>query len=410
MFLRIALSNLWRNKRRTLITELSIIFGMAVIIFTGSLTKGLSENWAISSIESVLGSMQVEHKNYEKQRKFKPLETSLSDSQNLIDKIEAFPKVIKASGQLSLTGFISNGSKSTNFFGTGIDVESRKIVLPRLNKWIHEGRLLSHDANEVMLGKALAKNLGLERGDSVMLLVSTIEGGLNMVELIYVGTLWGKGLPDVLSAHWVQMNLNTAQKLLRMPDKVSQIVVAYEDFHTVPESAQALQEELNLDSTTPLVVKDYSKLIRGYEITEFFNLIAFVVGFVLFIIVGAGIANSMFMAVMERRKEIGTMKAIGADQWTIKRLFVLEGLTMAVIGAFLGLISGAALVWWLHELGGVPIPPPPGSSEGSFIRPILNYSSCGFGIFLALVISIVASYLPASVSSKLDPVETLREE
>ncbi len=115
MFFRIAMNNLWRNKRRTLITELSIIFGMIVIIFTGSLTKGMSKKWAISGIEQVYGSMQVEQKDYEKQRKFKPLETSLSDSQELINRIEAFPQVTKASGQLVVTGFISNGSKSTMF-------------------------------------------------------------------------------------------------------------------------------------------------------------------------------------------------------------------------------------------------------------------------------------------------------
>lgn len=410
MFLRIAMNNLWRNKRRTLITELSIVFGMMVIIFTGSLTKGMAKNWAISGIEQVYGSMQVEQKDYEKQRKFRPLETSLSNSQELINKIEAFPQVTKASGQLVVMGFVSNGSKSTMFWGRGVDIESRKIALPRMNQLISEGRLINHNANEILLGRALAKNLNLKLGESVMVLASTIKGGLNMVELVYVGTLWAKGIPDAASAHWVEMNLATVQKLLRMPDKVSQITVAYKDFYTIVEGAQALQKELNSTSAVPLVVKDYTKLIRGYEITEFFNLIGFVVGFVLFIIVGAGIANSMFMAVMERRKEIGTMKAIGADQWTIKRLFIMEGMTIGVVGAFLGLISGMVLVWGIGELGGVPLPPAPGSSDSMSVIPILNYSSCSFGIVLALVISVAASYLPASMSSKLDPVETLRVE
>lgn len=410
MFFRIAFSNLWRNKRRTVITELSIVFGMVVIIFTGSLTNGLSRMWAIGMIESSVGAMQIEHIDYEKKRKFKPLETTLSDSNALIEAVERFPGVTNATGQLQITGLISNGSKSTRFVGMGIEVERRQAALPRMTEMIHDGRLIEPGKNEIMLGKSVAKNLGLDLGQSIMVLVRTINGGLNMVEFIYVASLWRADMPDVVSAHYAEMELSSAQKLLQMPDRVSQIVVAYDDFYAVPESAPLLEKKLNADGAWPVVVKDYSKLILGFEITKFFNLIGVIVGLVLFIIVGAGIANSMFMSVLERRKEIGTMKAIGAEQWTIKRLFITEGLTIAVLGVLLGLISGSLLVWEIGEIGGMPLPPSPGTSAGLVVTPILNYSSCGFGIGVALITALIASYIPALVSSKLDPVETLREE
>jgi len=231
-----------------------------------------------------------------------------------------------------------------------------------------------------------------------------------MVELIVVGTEGYAGQNDYVSSHSVAMSLKTAQRLMRMPDRISQVVVAYEDFYKVPESAVALEKELNRLSETPVIVKDYSRLIPGYEINKFFRLISIVVGFVLFIIVGAGIANSMFMSVMERRKEIGTMKAIGAEQKTIRRLFILEGLIIALVGCLLGTVLSVIVVYVTQKTGGVPFPPPPGSSESIRIEPILDYGSCLYAIVLSLIVALVASYLPATVSSRLDPVETLREE
>ncbi len=411
MFLRMAVSNLWRNKRRTLITELSIILGIIVIVFTGSLTRGLSQSWAMSAVESFTGSMQVEHQDYEKERKFKPLETTLPAGRELARSIEAFPRVAAAMGKLNITGFISNGDKSTTFFGEGIEVQKMNSTLPKLHTRIAEGRPLGNSSNEVILGKKLAENLNLKLGDSMMLLVRTMKGGLNMVEMILVGTETYPGQNDYVSAHSVGMSLKAAQKLMRMPDRISQIIVSYEDFHKVPEVAVSLQGTLNQKGRLPLVVKDYTKLIPGYEINKFFSLIGVVVGFVLFIIVGSGIANSMFMAVMERRKEIGTMKAIGAEQGTIRRLFIIEGMVIAIFGATLGLVLSIVIVYIVQSIGGVPIPSAPGSSSGPIpIRPILDVGSCIYGVTLSMVVALIASYLPATISSRLDPVDTLREE
>ncbi len=410
MFLRIAISNLWRNKRRTVITELSIIFGIIVIVFAGSLTNGLSLQWARGAIKTFTGSMQVEHKDYEKQRKFKPLETTLPGGSKLIKEIEAFPQVTSAFGKLNITGFISNGSKSTTFFGQGVEVRTMNKTLPDVHKRVKNGRPLGYTPNEVVLGEKLAENLGLTPGSSVMLLVRTLKGGLNMIELIVVGTESYSGQNDYVSAHSVQMSLEAAQKLMRMPDRISQVVVAYEDFFTVPEKSKELALSLNGSGEFPVIVKDYTKLIPGYEINKFFSLIGVVVGFVLFIIVGAGIANSMFMSVMERRKEIGTMKALGAEQGTIRGLFLLEGMVIALIGTITGLISSIIILTFIKMSGGVPFPPAPGSTGWTRIDPILNYGSCVYAIVLSLGVALIASYLPATASSKLDPVETLREE
>lgn len=409
MFLKIAFKNILRNKRRTILAEVSIIFGIIVIVFTGALTNGMSQSWAVSSIEGMVGAMQVEHKDYEREHMFNPLETTLTNSADVINEIRRLEGVTDAFGTLGLDGMISNGSKATTFFGKGLAVESMERVLPQMDDNIVKGRGLSSDKNEILLGPKLADDLGLKLGDSVMLLVQTMKGGLNMAEMIYVGAQQA-GQTDYESAHYVEMHLETAQRLMRMPNRVSQIVVGYSDFEAIIKAADNLEKNLNRSRSTPLVVKDYTETIPGWEHSAFFRLIGIVVGVVLFIVVGAGIANTMFMSVMERRREIGTMKAIGAEQKHIRRLFILEGVVIAFVGSIVGLILAILIVYLVREGGGVPFPPPPGSSIPITVPTILDSGISVFAVILALVVGTIASYFPARISAKLDPVLTLREE
>ena len=87
---------------------------------------------------------------------------------------------------------------------------------------------------------------------------------------------------------------------------------------------------------------------------------------------------------------------------------VLGSVVLGLIGIGLGI--AVSLVFGVQQLGGVPLPPPPGSSSSISIQPVLDVGSCFYAMVLALVVALIASYLPASASSKLDPVETLREE
>ena len=409
MFLQIAFKNIWRNKRRTILAEVSIVFGIVVIIFTGALTNGMSWSWANSMIKEKVGAMQVEHKDYEKEHMFKPLETTLTDGKSLIQHITSYPGVTAAFASLELEGMISNGSKSTTFFGKGLDVVEMRKTLPDLENTIGKGRPLGNNQNEILLGPKLADDLELKLGDPVMVLVQTMAGGLNMAEMIFVGTQSG-GQSDYESAHYVEMHLNSAQKLMRMPDRISQVVIGFEQFETIRENAVLLQTELDKKVSTPVRVKDYTETIPGWEHNQFFSLIGIVVGIVLFIVVGSGIANTMFMSIMERRKEIGTMKAIGAEQKHIKRLFVLEGFLIALVGAVIGFFLAIAVVFIVNETGGVSFPPPPGSSTPITIPTKLSPNINTFAVILSLVVGVIASYLPARISAKLDPVVTLREE
>jgi putative ABC transport system permease protein len=411
MFFKLAFSNLWRNKRRTFFTEITIVFGVLVIIFVGSFLKGMSRGWAVGMVESYTGAMQIEHKDYAKEHKFKPMETTLTDAQSLIQEIEAFPKVTAAFGSLAISGMISNGTKSTTFFGQGVDTIAKHKTLPEASRNIGKGRDIAQGKNEVVLGPKLAEDLDVKIGDSVMLLAQTRKGGLNMTELLIVGLLnSGDGLPDIVSAHYVNTNLEVAQKLLRMSDRVSQIIIGYDDFDSIKNAIGPLQVKVNQISQTPLVLQHYEDLIPGYEINNFFSIMGIVIGTILFIIVGAGIANAMFMSVMERRKEIGTMKAIGSEQGHIRRLFMYEGVITGILGAIVGVIFSIIVVKIVENAGGIPLPPPPGSSEPIRIAPYLNIGSCIYSFVLTLIISIIASYLPAAVSAKLDPVMMLREE
>lgn len=399
MFLKIAFKNLWRNKRRTLFTEVAIVFGVVVIVFTGAFLRGMFRNWVLMQADATLGSFQIEHRDYREKGTLDPLRVTLENSQALIEEVEQVPGIVSAYGELRMTGIVSNGSKSSTFDGKGVDKEGQRRTLTAANDLIQEGRPLGDGLNEVVLGQFLAEKLNLKVGDQVAIVVQTLKGGIDMMYADVVGIKNGNHFP---SATYLEMHLEQAQKFMRMPDRVSHILVKADEFDRFLEYAGTVATKLQ-NADYPIVVRDHTELIEMYvTVGSVFTLVAYVVSLILFVIVGGGIANAMFMAVRERKKEIGTLMAIGMEPSQVRWLFILEGVMVGLVGA----IAGAILSMWITHFivthGGIPLPIGP-------IYPQMDWIIVGIVFIMSFLVSTVASWFPASASAKLNPVEALME-
>ncbi len=405
MFLNIAFRNLWRNRRRTLFTELAIVFGVVVVIFTGAFLKGMFRFWAQDVfISATTGAFQIEHQNYRAESTLDPLGTTLTNGAELIASVERMPGVQAAYGELRIIGIVSNGARSDVFDGRGVDRDGQRRVLPRSEDLIRAGRSLEDDPNEVVLGQLLADKLGVAVGDQVALVVKTLQGGIDLMYGKVVGVKSGSHFP---SATYLEMNLGRAQKFLRMPNRVSQILVRTRDFDRSVEYADTAAAKLK-DAGHPVVVRNYTELIPMYlTVGSVFKLIATTISLILFVIIGLGIANAMFVAIRERRKEIGTLLAIGMEPFQTRRLFLLEGVLIGLLGAAIGLVLAVGLAHAISAHGGLRFDGP--DSAIITVLPRIDWSITGLALLLSFVISIVASWFPASASAKLNPVEALSE-
>lgn len=410
MLFSLAYKNLWRNRRRTLLTEISILFGVLVIIGSGNFINGMQRDWAQFEISSNTGAFQIEHRDYQDMRKSEPLQVTLENGALLVDKISKMPGVRAAYGKLNFSGMVSSGLKSTFFDGQAVEVTGQRQTLTQQRDLIVSGKPLGDSTGGVVLGADLAAMLGIKIGDPVTIVVQTLHGGLNLTYGTLVGTKNGRHFP---SSTYLEMPLDDAQKLLRVHDRVSQVVVGVEDFDGIPALMQRVESELRYDPSlgqTSFTLRGYPELIPVYpRAIPSFKLISIVVGLVLFILVGGGIGNVMAMTVMERKREIGTLRAIGMEKNQVRRLFLAEGLIIGGIGAMAGLLVANGLTLLIAAYGGVPLPPPPGTSQAISIIPKMDVMTSVLGVSLPMLVSVLASWWPASASANLHPVEALME-
>lgn len=401
MIIHLAYKNLWRNKRRTFYTELAIVFSIVIIVFTGAFLKGMFKEWALYQINGLLGSFQIEHKDFRSKSNLAPMEVMLTDANELIRQVESIPGIISACGELKIAGFISNGKKSTLFDGKGVDVEQQEKTLPGKDNLIKEGKPLkaNGDITDVVIGQLLAERLDLHIDDTVTLAVRTYQGVLDVMYGRVAGIKNGNHFP---STTYVEMHLSQAQKLLRLKNGVSQILVRTRDFYKIPSYIQSVENKVK--GRFPVVIRSHSELIDMYAtVGGAFKLIAFVLGVVLLLITGIGIGNAMFMSVNERRKEIGTFMATGMDAFYVRMLFLSEGVLTGFTGVIAGIVGAFILIAIINSFGGIPF------SHTIVIKPLIDWTNVLYAVFMSLIISLLASWIPASASARLNPIDILSE-
>lgn len=406
MLWKLAYLNLWRNRRRTLLAGLSIMFGVMVIVGAGNFINGMKRQWAKSEINSNTGALQVEHRDYQARNKLAPLDVTVEHGSEWVDQIRQVPGVRSAFGKLKFTGLVSGGHTSTFFDGVAVDVPRQRETLFQQEDLIVAGKPLEGKPGGVVLGADLADMLGIKIGEPVMIVVRTYQGGMNLTYGTLVGTKNGRHFP---SSTYLEVPLGDAQKLLRVGDRASQVVVGATDFDEIPALSLRI-ERLVKSGNAPFSVRDYPELIPNYSRgIPTFKAISLVVGLVLFLLVGSGVGNVMAMAVLERKREIGTLLALGMEKAQVRRLYLAEGFLVGLLGSLAGLLLALALSHLVASLGGLHLPPPPGTSQDISIIPHLDPLMACLGVVVPLIVSVFASWWPASTSANLSPAEAIRE-
>ena len=397
----IGFRNVTRQGRRTAFNVLGVAFGLVALILAGGFTEWIF--WAAreGTIQSGLGHIQVVRRGFLDSGLADPFRFLLPEQATEKDVIEHESGVKKIAPRLSFSGLISHGDATYSFTAEGVDPEAEANL--GFVSIIVEGKALSaQEPNGIIVGRGLATTLAVRVGDTVVLLATTETGGVNAVEARV------RGLFSTVSKAYddsaLRATLPLAHRLLRVTGVHRWVVV----LHNTTDTQNVLRR---LRQKLP---EERFETVPWYDLADFYNKVVAllskqiaVVNLIVGIIIVLTISNSLMMSVIERTGEIGTCLALGISRQKMLRRFIVEGTTIGLVGGLVGAVLGLALGAAI-SVKGIPMPPPPGGSEGYVAKIIVTWKIVVAALALGLVTTLVASVFPAWKASRMVIVDALR--
>jgi len=405
---KIALRNLLRYKRRTLLTASLITIGVVfVIVFLA--VSGSFKNMMIGQItDSMLGHVQVHRKGYVASIDNLPLNLNMKSGaaekvKNILDKeaaIEAYSPRIK------FGGMFSNFVETTNVRLVAVYPEKEFATVPLLSSRITEGEK-SIKRGEILVPNLLAKGMGVKVGDTVVVVATNKDGSVNGKQFRVSGVVEGITGPGGRDGY---IHIEDAVELLRMEEpEVSEIAIRLKDFSKLNRFAGKINgllgSELNKQGKPAFEVHTWENLSPFYNVARMIDMMTFFIKLMLIAIVLISIMNVMIMAVYERIREIGTIAAIGTLPGKILSLFVIEGFLLGVTGAVIGDIAGMAIISVIN-LSKITFNF--GQQTGLLLTVTITPADLMTISATVIVVSVIASLQPAFKASRMEPITALR--
>lgn len=396
---KFALQNTLRNRRRSAVTVSIAALGTAAILLAGGFAlftyESLAQAAARDTGHLVLGTPASFTSDEDV-----PLQHGLSHVDALRQQLLADPAVRQVLPKVVFSGLISNGDKSTVMMATGVDPDNEFAVKgPFLT--VTAGSVLTSDSTEpeVMLGEALARSLKASPGSSLTLLASTTEGAMNAMDVRVKGT-FTTGVPD-MDKRAVFTSVALAQRLL-VTDRVSSLGVFLDRMaSTLPAQARVAAQNPTLE------VQNWEQQAVFYQAVKgLYNRIFGALGIIIGVIVVFVVTNAMAMAIIERTREIGTLRALGTLPSQLLRTLGLEGMLLGGVGALVGaaLSLGVSLLLFVVP---VDMPPPPGRSVGYPLNIAIDPALYLFTLLAMVSLTMLASYAVARKTVHMPVVDAL---
>lgn len=401
--LKLALRNVRRNARRTLITMATIAFAFWMLVFSVGLGEGSYASIVNNAARSGSGHIVLQ-----------------SPGHQLLDPIPlADPEAVLAAASAATPGGVaaprtqalvlasaSSGSASLLAMGVEPALEGQISIFPEA---LVDGEWLPDEAGRVgkaVIGRSVAKRLRVEVGDKMVLTGSDADDRV----LVRICGLFMTGSPEVDDGMMV-LHRGTLGQLLEREDEVHQVAIVLEDF----KQTDAVAAELVIEGVDTLTwaeavpqLGDYVKMDRQGADVMFFTLFA---------LVGLAILNSILMSVLERQRELGVLLALGTRPSTLFTMVVLEGLVLSLVSVAIGLGLGWASVAYLGVEGFDLAAMMGGSGEGldvegfafdAIIYPRMDMTRTLNGVVMVVGLTVCAALYPAFKAARVPPVDAIR--
>lgn len=360
-WLVLAHRNVLRNGRRSLLLGGTIAIGtLALLLFAAYIAASL-EGLRESTIRGGLGHAQVSalppaDGYVEQQLQYGLDDAERSRIEGLLGKMDGVRRVAP---RLQFSGLVSNGPRTLTFEAQGVDPVRELQAFGTFQLLAQGAPLRAGDEGryQVLVGREMARRLGVRPGQSLTLMTTTVQGSVNAMDVEVAGLL-ATGIPE-RDLYALQIPIETAQELLRTR-KISYLSVLYQDTASADAQSAAIAQAIG----GKVRLQRWQELAPLYpQVMALFRNQFIVFGAIIGLIVFLGVAAMTLATIYERGKEIGTLRAMGIPQAMVRRLFMFEGLLQGAFGALAG---GTAA--WLATLAinaaAIELAPPPGRNVG----------------------------------------------
>ena len=405
---KIAIRNLLRYKRRTLLTASLITVGVVFVLAFVSVS-GSFKNMMIGQItDSMIGHLQVHRKGFVASIETLPLNLNLKGG--AIGKLEKIlseqPEIEAFSPRVKFGGMFSNFTETSSIRLTAIYPEKEFKTVPLLPGRVTEGAKELKPGG-ILIPELLARGMKAKPGDAVVIVATNADGSVNGKQFTVTGVMESATGPGGRDGY---IHMDDARELLRMEgQQVSEYAIRLKEFGNLAAFGERLNgllsRELNPQGKPLFEVHTWEKLSPFFNIARMIDVMTFFIKLMLIAIVLISIMNVMIMAVFERIREIGTIAAIGTLPGKILSMFVIEGFCMGVGGTLIGNIVGIAIVLILNAL---KITYDFGQQQGIVLQANIYPTDILVISATVIIVSVIASLQPAFKASRMEPIKALR--
>jgi ABC-type lipoprotein release transport system permease subunit len=403
MYFQLGWRNIWRNPRRTVVIMIAVIIGVWTMIFLGAITRGMLEDMIENGIATLTGHIQIHHRGY---REDPAIDNSITDLKTVESVLESLlPPGTRWTPRVRVNAIASNARHSDALTLVGIDPEPEAKV-SFIGHAVTQGRYLTPDEeNEIVVGKAMADKFETGLGRKLVLMSQDRGGEIASRAFRIVGIF--RAEMQATEKQFAFVTMPAAQHMLKLKEGISEVSIILQDqgeaervAHEIGAALPSTYEVHSWRELLPLLAA-YLRLFDGFMWLWYL---------VVFIAMGFGIVNTMLMAVFERIREFGLLKALGMRPWWIIKEVLVESFFLLVIGMAIGNTLGLLSVLVLSG-SGIDLSAIAAGTEyfgmTRVIYPAVSGKDVAMANLMVFILGFLVSMYPAAKAARFTPIEAL---
>ncbi|MCG9126929.1 ABC transporter permease [Candidatus Poribacteria bacterium] len=402
MILKIAFRNIFRQKRRSILTALAMIVGFSLSSFTIGLSDGAYSNIINMFTRNRLGHIQVHSTGYLD----KPtIYNTISDYESIGETIQSNANVEAWTPRVYAGGLGSVNEKSMAIKVVGIDVV-RENQATNFDKKVVEGKTLTETAShEAIIGIGLAKRLSATVGNKIAFFSQAADGSIANDEYTIIGTI--ESGDDATDRTTCYLHIDDAQDLFVLQGRVHEIVVIVSNMNSIAKTVSALENSFN---DRDIDVSPWQVFAKSFYIAMQTDRKGDAISrFIIMFIVAIGVLNTVLMSVLERTREYGVLKAVGTKPSQIFGLVVSEVTIIALVSVCVGAIIGT-VINYLFSVYGITYPTEItfGGMKMKTLYGAVTTASLVIPTITVMLSAILVSLFPAIKAARIIPAKAMR--